>query len=94
MYYPDQICKPIVNIMAKISLRDIAAIHLQNNVLSFHYKSSSEALGAYSNYSKKLEFINKDKEKEKESNLSLVKMDMPAPDSMALNALNEYDQLK
>ena len=92
MYFPDQICKPIINIIAKISLREITAIDIQNNVLSFHYKSSSDALQAYSNYSKKLEFINK--EKEKESNSSLVKMDMPAPDSMAINALNEYDQLK
>lgn len=90
MYFPDQICKPIVNIMAKISLRDITAIYIQNNVLSFHYKSSSEALGAYSNYSKKLEFINKDKN----LNYSSTRMDMPAPDSMAINAINEYDQLK
>lgn len=89
MHYPDQIFKPIINIIAKISLREIASIYIQNNVLSFHYKSSHDALQAYSNFSKKLEFINKDEKK-----IIHNRIDMPSPDPLAMNALNEYDQLK
>jgi hypothetical protein len=89
MYYPDKISKPIINILAKISLREISSIDIQNNIVSFHYNSSTDALQDYSNFSKKLEFINKDKKQ-----VIINRLDMPSPDPLAINALNEYDKLK
>ncbi len=90
MKYSDEIIKPIINIIAKISLRQIITIELHNNILSFHYKSNNDSLQDYSNFSKKLEFINKDKI----SKPNIVRFDVPSPDPLAINALNEFEELK